>query len=83
MISDMISYTISYMILDMISCIKMQFSYFLCPAAADPRPAQRADETDDDSEPDRPMDFVHVYRHRHEGRSQDSIPTVEAHAVLR
>ncbi len=28
-----------------------------CPAAADPRPAQRADETDDDSEPDRPMDF--------------------------
>ncbi len=39
----------------------MHFSYFLCPAAADPRPAQRADETDDDSQPDcgpdRPMDF--------------------------
>jgi hypothetical protein len=48
---------ISYMILDMISCIKMRFSYFLCPAAADPRPAQRADETDDDHEPDRLMDI--------------------------
>ncbi len=35
----------------------MHFPYFLCPAAADPPPAQRADETDDDHEPDRPMDF--------------------------
>jgi hypothetical protein len=35
----------------------MHFSYFLCPAAADPRPAQRADETDDDHEPDRAMDI--------------------------
>ena len=35
----------------------MHFSYFLCPAAADPRPAQRADETDDEHEPDRPMDI--------------------------
>ena len=35
----------------------MHFSYFLCPAAADPRPTQRADETDDDHEPDRAMDF--------------------------
>jgi hypothetical protein len=34
----------------------MHFSYFLCPAAADPRPAQREDETDDDHEPDRAMD---------------------------
>ncbi len=49
------------MILDMLSCIKMHFSYFLCPqaaaAAGDPRPAQRADETDDDHEPDRAMDI--------------------------
>ncbi len=37
----------------------MHFPYFLCPAAADPPPAQRADETDDDREPDRlgPMHF--------------------------
>jgi hypothetical protein len=35
----------------------MHFSYFLCPAAADPRPAQRADETDDDYQPDRAMDI--------------------------
>jgi hypothetical protein len=35
----------------------MHFTYFLCPAAADPPSAQHADETDDDSEPDRPMDF--------------------------
>ncbi len=35
----------------------MHFSYFLCPAAADPRPALRADETDDDHEPDRAMDL--------------------------
>ncbi len=35
----------------------MHFSYFLCPAAADPHPAQRADKTNDDSKPDRPMDF--------------------------
>ena len=48
---------ISYMILDMISFIKMHFSYFLCPAAADPRPAQPADETDDDHEPDSAMDI--------------------------
>jgi hypothetical protein len=48
---------ISYMILDMMSCIKMHFSYVLGPAAADPRPAQCADETDDDHEPDRAMDM--------------------------
>jgi hypothetical protein len=53
----MISHVISYMTLDMLSCIKMHFSYFLCPAAADPRPAQCADETDDDHEPDRAMDI--------------------------
>ena len=35
----------------------MHFSYFLCPAAADPRPAQRADETANDRERDRPLDF--------------------------
>ncbi len=46
-----------YLILDMISCLKMHFSYFLCTAAADPRPAQRADETDDDNEPGRAMDI--------------------------
>jgi hypothetical protein len=45
------------MILDMISFIKMHFSYFSCPAAADPRPAQPADETDDDHEPDSAMDI--------------------------
>ncbi len=36
---------------------KDAFHLLLCPAAADPRPAQRVDETDDDSEPDRPMHF--------------------------
>ncbi len=36
--------------------LKWNFSYFLCPAAAHPRPAQRADETDDNHEPDRAMD---------------------------
>jgi hypothetical protein len=56
-ISDIISCMISYMILDMISCIKMHFSYFLCPAAADPRPAHPAEETNDDHEPDRAMDI--------------------------
>jgi hypothetical protein len=35
----------------------MHFSYFLRPAAADPRPAQHADETDDDHEPDRAIDI--------------------------
>jgi hypothetical protein len=35
----------------------MYFSYFVCPAAADLRPAQRAVETDDDHEPDRLMDI--------------------------
>jgi hypothetical protein len=45
------------MILDMITCIKMHSSYFLCPAAADPRPAQPVDETDDDHEPERAMDI--------------------------
>ena len=55
--NDIISCMISYMILYMLSCIKMYFSYFLCPAAADLRPAQRADETDDDHEPDRAMDI--------------------------
>ncbi len=35
----------------------MHSPYFLCPAAAYPRPAQRVDETNDDSEPDRPMYF--------------------------
>jgi hypothetical protein len=50
---------LSYMILDMTSFITMHFSYFLCPALADrpSRPAQRADETDDDREQNRPMDF--------------------------
>ena len=53
----MISCMISYLILDMISCLKMHFSYFLCIAAADPRPAQHADETDDDNEPGKAMDI--------------------------
>ena len=53
----MISCMISYLILDMISCLKMHFSCFLCIAAADPRPAQHADETDDDNEPGRAMDI--------------------------
>jgi hypothetical protein len=35
----------------------MCLSYFLCPAPADPRPAQPANETDDDHEPDRAMDI--------------------------
>jgi hypothetical protein len=35
----------------------MRFSDFLCPEATDLRPAQRADETDEDHEPDGPMDF--------------------------
>jgi hypothetical protein len=35
----------------------MHFPYFLCPAVADLRPAQRVDETDNDRQPDRPMDF--------------------------
>ena len=35
----------------------MHFPDLLCPAAADPPPAQRADETNDDHEPDRPMDL--------------------------
>ena len=41
----------------MISYLKMHFPDLLCPAAADPPPAQRADETNDDHEPDRPMDL--------------------------
>jgi hypothetical protein len=53
----MISCMISYVILDMMSCLKVHFSYFLCTAAADPRPAQRADETEDDIEPGRAMDI--------------------------
>ena len=32
----------------------MHFHYFLCPAAADPRQAQRVIETDYDRDPDRP-----------------------------
>jgi hypothetical protein len=56
-ISDMISYMISYMIIEVMWCIKMHFSYFLCPAAAETRPAQRADETNDNHEPDRAMDI--------------------------
>ena len=35
----------------------MHFPHLLCPAAAYPPPAQRADETNDDREPDRPMDL--------------------------
>ena len=90
-ILNMISGMISYMILEMMSCIKIHFSYFLCPAADDPRPAQRADETDDDHEPDRAMDIDEerdfadqgpFHRHGHGGRCRDSIPTVEAHALL-
>jgi hypothetical protein len=34
----------------------MRFTYFLI-IAADPRPAQRANETDDDHKPERPMGF--------------------------
>jgi hypothetical protein len=57
MILNMISCMISYMILDMISYMKMYSPYFLCLAAADPRQAQRVNETDDYRDPDRPMDF--------------------------
>ncbi len=76
MISDMISYMplISYNDiheLDMISCIKMHFSYFSCPAVADSRPAQRAHEIDDDSEPDRPMDFDKERDHADQGPFTD------------
>jgi hypothetical protein len=35
----------------------MNFPYFLCPAAANPRLAQFVHETEGDSKPDRPMDF--------------------------
>ena len=38
---------------------KDAFPLILCPAAADPRPAQPADETDDNHEPDRAMDVIH------------------------
>ncbi len=82
MVLDMISYMISCMISD-IMYIKMHFPYFLCPAAADPRPAQHVDETNDDREPDRPMDFDEERdyadqgpnRHGHGGRHRDYIPT--------
>ena len=36
---------------------KDAFLILLCTAAADPRPALRADETDDDNEPGRAMDI--------------------------
>ena len=36
---------------------KDAFHLLVCPAAVDPRLAQRVDETDDDREPDIPMDF--------------------------
>ena len=75
---------ISYMILEMI---------FLCPAAADPRPAQCADETDDDHEPDRAIyideerDFAGQSPHTdmddgYGGRCRDARTSVEAHALL-
>ena len=35
----------------------MHFPDLLCPTAADPPPAQRADAANDDCEPDRPMDL--------------------------
>ncbi len=63
MISYMISCTI-FVIYDiiyddihniMMSCIV--FTYFSCLAAADRPPAQRADASDDDHDPDRSMDF--------------------------
>jgi hypothetical protein len=64
---------ISYMILDMTSYIKIHFLYLLCPAAANPRPAQRVDETDDDQEPDcdSPMDFDEVRDHADQGPLTD------------
>jgi hypothetical protein len=92
---------ISDMITDMISYINMQFAFFCAlqrRAAADPPPAQRADETDEDREPDRPMDFDEECDYadqgaltdmdmdsssRHGGRHRDSNATVEAHALLR
>jgi hypothetical protein len=92
------SYMISDMISGNISKINMHFTYFLCPAAADPPPAKRADETSDDREPDRPMDYDEVRdcadqgpltdmdkdsSLRHGGRRRDSNATVEAHALLR
>ena len=68
MISYMISYGVKWIthnnvIYDIIHDIihdiiwNMHFPDLMCPAAADPPPAQRADETNDDLEPDRPMDL--------------------------
>ncbi len=48
---------ILYMILDMISCIKDAFLLLFMPCSRRSSPAHRADETEDDREPDRPMDF--------------------------
>ncbi len=62
----MVPYMISYMkhILDHIwyhiwyhTWYHDDYTHFLCLAAADPPPAQHADATDDDHDPDRPMDF--------------------------
>ncbi len=62
----MISYMISYTkhIIDFISCHIWYHTWyhdiytkFSCLAAANPPPAQRADASDDDHEPGRPMDF--------------------------
>ncbi len=49
----------------------MHSHYFLCPAAADLRPAQRVNETDDDREPDRPMDFDEERDYADQGRLTD------------
>jgi hypothetical protein len=71
----------------------MNLSYFLFPAATDPPPAQRKDETTIANLTDQWIftrsvtmlikDSRTSHRHGHEGRRRDSIPTVEAHALLR
>jgi hypothetical protein len=87
------SYIILFLILDIISYINMHFPYFLCPAAADPPPAQRADETDNDRKvtPTQTWQtdgFWRVawlcwwrpsHRHGHGARRRDSNAGFEAH----
>ena len=48
---------ISYNIYDIMYDIIYVYTHFSCLAAADPPPEQRAVATDDDHDPDRPMDF--------------------------
>ncbi len=60
----------------------MHCPYFLCRAAADPRPAQRVDETVDDCEPDRPIDFDEVCDYTDQGSLTDMDMDVEILSLL-